>query len=267
MPQGFAMKDAKQHFERYKEMGKIDHCTYFVKNYLAFNFYCKVRFEGKDKVKQDRDYIDALKDDQKTQNRFLEYFEEHTDFLGLLKKFDKILEDSSVTHKSRLVSFKSVQVRSVQQGAWSKTSNGVTYTLEIHSGRVSDNMLDLSVKVQTKNAKYSIERRTFDIEGYEFESALNRQGLNKHQIDKTKSLFRERLDGRVENIAKLIHRSDKNMLDESNRELIYRGLIEILYQLRNALLHSDVRPWDQSIQKVYEQATLILQEVLEFLPF
>ncbi len=45
------------------------------------------------------------------------------------------------------------------------------------------------------------------------------------------------------------------MLDESSRKLIYWGLVEILYQLRNAVLHSDAHPSNQSIQRVYKQAT------------
>ncbi|WP_233705884.1 hypothetical protein [Helicobacter felis] len=82
------MKETKQHFEHYKEMCKIDYCAYFIKNYLAFNFHCKTRFKDK---KKDRDIIDALKDDKKVLNRFLEHLGEKPQFFVMLKYLDKTL--------------------------------------------------------------------------------------------------------------------------------------------------------------------------------
>ncbi|BCZ17680.1 hypothetical protein NHP190003_09620 [Helicobacter sp. NHP19-003] len=263
------MKEEQQHFEHYKEMGKIDYCTYFIKNYLALNFYCKTRFETRNK-KKDREIIDALKDDKQVLHRFSERLDENPKdeklkFFGLLKDFDKILEKSGVKHNTQLVSFTSVQVQPMQLEQWSEKNRKVTYVLKIHSDRVWDNMLNISVEVR-KSKPCSI-KGIFDIESDKFISALREKRLSDTQIKTIQDLFRKRLKGRVENIAKLIHRSDKNMLEGDDRGLIYRGLMEILYQLRNALLHSDVQLWVPRIQEVYKQATLILQEVLEFLPF
>ena len=47
----------------------------------------------------------------------------------------------------------------------------------------------------------------------------------------------------------------------NNKNLIARALVEILYQLRNALFHGEITPTSQ-IQKTYEPAYLILKRII-----
>ena len=47
----------------------------------------------------------------------------------------------------------------------------------------------------------------------------------------------------------------------SDKRLIARGLIEILYQLRNTLFHGEITP-DSEVQIVYQPAYLVLKRII-----
>ncbi|MFT4694110.1 MAG: hypothetical protein ACI8TE_001011 [Francisella sp.] len=58
-----------------------------------------------------------------------------------------------------------------------------------------------------------------------------------------------------------IDRSDAKDMTEK----LYKGFIEILYKLRNALFHSEVEP-NKDVMKVYKLTYFILRKIIHKIP-
>ena len=238
-----------QKFKHYKELVEIDYFTYFTKCYLALNAYIKAKFEG-----NDREKIDKLKEDVISQKRFKELFVSDT-FIANLKDFKQALYIGQIKNENIVASFQRVKIQSFNPKSLTPINkNQIIYNLKIVGGKdekVEFECLGKNNDVkEKKQCKYS-----------ELGQILNQTKLSKTQRDIIKSTFDREINQYHQDLTATIDSANNNSSDE-DKSIIYKGFVEIIYLLRNALFHSEIDPTQEAIQKVYRLAYVLFKDFI-----
>lgn len=246
-----------QRFKHFKEFIEIDYFTCFSKCYFALNAYIKAKFEC-----SDREKIDILKEDLAIQNRFKELLNNAT-FYSNLKEFKQRLYDTKVKNEGHIISFEKVKIQSFQNKDITNNNqpikrDGITYILKICSGK------DEKISFECINSKEETIQEKTTCKYAELETELNRTKLSKSQRDFIKSCFDEEISQYTRNLMNII--DDIEPTKTTDYQLIYKGFIEILYQLRNALFHGEIDPKEENACKVYKLAYLLFKDFIYKLP-
>lgn len=242
-----------QKFKHYKSLVEIDYFTYFTKCYLALNAYIKAKFEG-----NDREKIDKLKEDVISQNRFKELVASDT-FIANLKDFKQSLYVAQIKNENIVVSFERVKIQSFNPKSLAQINrNRIIYNLKIVGGKdekVEFQCLDKNNNVkENKQCKYS-----------ELEQILNQTKLSEPQRKTIKPAFDREIEQYHQDLTLKIDSANNNSSDE-DKSVIYKGFVEIIYLLRNALFHSEIDPTQEAVQKVYRLAYILLKDFIYKLP-
>ena len=247
-----------QRFQHFKEFIEIDYYAYFSKCYFALNAYIKVKFQDK----KDREKIDQLKEDSTIQNRFKELLDSDI-FCSNLKDFKQNLYNAQIKNEDNVISFEKVKIQSFQNKNILENNqpikkNGITYILKIYSGK------DEKISFECKNTKETTLQEEIKCKYSELETELNNTKLSKTQRDIIKSCFDKEIQQYNQNLMDTI--SNIEQQKDTNYNLVYKGFVEILYQLRNALFHSEINPKEENICKVYKFAYLLFKDFICKLP-
>lgn len=240
-----------QKFYHYKESIEIDYFTYFSKCYFALNAYIKEKYDGNDRGK-----IDALKDEKTIINRFNELLN-NAIFCSNLKEFKQALYEAQIKNNNELISFEKVKIKSFQDTLIKENKNSIRFNLNICAGK------DEKVKFQCIDSKGN-QLCEEECKYVELEQKLNQTKLSEPQRKTIKSLFDNKIAQYHKNLIEIIDNIQSN--ENNDRELLYKGLIEIIYQLRNALFHSQIDPKQDNVHKVYKIAYFLLKDVIYKLP-
>lgn len=245
-----------QNFQHFKEFVEIDYFTYFTKCYFAFNAYIKAKFQG-----NDREKIDSLKENTTIQSRFKELLDKDT-FCSNLKDFKQKLYETQIKNENVIISFERVRIQSFKEKQILNNEQPIkyhntTYILKILPGK------DERVSFQCKN-KNGEEIAKEECKYSKLTECLNKTKLSKFQRDKINSCFDEEIKNYNKDLTNEINNIEQKK--DTDYELIYKGFIEIIYQLRNALFHSEIDPKQENILKVYKLAYLLFKDFISNLP-
>lgn len=242
-----------QLFKEYRKNIKIDYFAYFAKCYFAFNAYLKAKFDG-----NDREKIDRLKNDIAPKNRFLELLDNDL-FNRTLIEFSDKLSETSVKNDEKIVSFEMVKIQAFQNKSLPEImKNTIKYELSIIAGK------DEKVKFKCINANNEDLCEIIECKYTELEQRLNKTRLSETQRKTIKSSFDEEIKKYNRNLISIINKG----IDRSDieKELIYKGFIEIIYLLRNALFHSQIDPGNEQMYNIYKLSYQLFKDFLYKLP-
>lgn len=249
-----------QRFQHFKEFIEIDYYAYFSKCYFALNAYIKVKFES-----NDREKIDQLKEDSTIQNRFKELLN-NANFCSNLRDFKQKLYEAQIKNADNIISFGKVKIQSFQNKDIMENNqpikkSGITYILKICSGK------DETISFECKNTKGESIQEKRKCKYSELATELNNTKLSKPQRDTIKSCFDKEIQQYNQDLTNTINKIELTKdTENTNYQLIYKGFVEILYQLRNALFHSEIDPKEENVCKVYKLAYLLFKDFICKLP-
>lgn len=240
-------------FKYYKEQMEIDYFTYFVKAYFALNAYIKAVFKG-----SDRDKINQLKEYTKMQRKFIEDLLEEELFRENLKIFKDALTRAEIKNDGVIISFQEVETQPFKPKKLETINkNKIIYDLEIVGGK------DKKIKFKCLNKK-NMPIGPIECSYKELANRLNKSNFTGAQRGIIESAFKKEIDNYSKNLVQKI--DDLNNIDDVGKNDVYKGSIEIIYCLRNALFHSQVDAQKQDVQEVYKFAYFLLRAIILELP-
>ena len=256
---------SKENVQEWIKLIEVDWLGQYAKAWIAFNaWYRKHLGSGRD-----RHIIQKIKSDEEgicstIESFFMDTGTESKAFQSNVAKLQSLLALTSIESEARKISFEAVtDYKHVQNII--ETVNGTTYEIEMDIENVQRN-----VKVKDSsdenifNGTIPQKVESLDINEDWFKSVFEN---TQHSLPasrqetliaflKESSPLHNILDSPKEDCIEI-----DNFQFINNQNLIARAIIEILYQLRNALFHGEITPTPE-IQKTYEPAYLILKQVI-----
>lgn len=249
--------------EKWRAISHIDYLTQFVKAWIPFNAWYKNYYPD---LKTDKDAIDAIKT---VSNRFkdkLENLLNGTDndsaiMKNAISNLHYQLERHTIKNNDVKISFKNIVI-----GENPKRYQELTkYTWKYEVTRDSANSKLITSKITDRNGSNKLLRNQnngFNID--ELKSDNQYQSINRKQRKYLEYCYNEINPKKpitlISNAEEFINISPYKFIN--NADTICKGVISILYLLRNSLFHGQIIP-DKETNKVYEQAYNILHRLVE----
>ena len=242
--------------QQWKQLIEVDWLGQYVKAWIAFNAWYRNSFS----LRNDRDIIDAIKNDEgnicsKIENYLSGNSSVQQSFQSAVADLHRSLSETVIKSKNRQISFQAIEdykhVKPIKE-----RKNNVLYKIKINR----DGKQRLVTVKNANGIKIYCETITKEqeVNNLDFQNSSRLSGAQKRT-----------LRGFLE-VSTPIH----NLLDYgsdplevgpynfiNNTNLIARAIVEILYELRNALFHGDITPRLES-QRVYQPAYLILKSLI-----
>lgn len=251
--------------ERWKVLADIDYITQFVKAWIAFNAWYKNYFPDLD---TDKEAIDTIKtSNNKFKNRLESLLNGDGNDSKLIKNeisnLHYQLSRHQIRNRSQCISFEKIIIERNQKNHESFMKNGLTYEAEIDS----NNHKQIELKITDRNGNDKILFKPNN--GYDLDELLNDatyNNLTTNQKNYLKSCYEEINPNK--SISLFLSDGDYIELGSykfiNDTDKICKGVITILYLLRNSLFHGQIIP-DKDTNKVYEPAYHILHKLVEAL--
>lgn len=246
---------------QWKQLVEVDWIGQYVKAWVAFNAWYRNTFPSDLK---DWEIIEEIKDDQGNIRSKIENFlsgsgSDSESFQLNVASLHKELTKATVKSSQKRIWLQQIfdykYVNSIQE-----IKRGITYKIDINirgKQRVvrvinSSNQELFNQTINSKDEKY-LPEESFPEEWFKDLSPTQR-----HILDGFLSASSP--------IHNLLNSSEDyinigNLKFINNKELIARALIEVLYQLRNALFHGEITP-NAEVQRVYQFAYLVLKQII-----
>lgn len=254
--------------DNWKKLADIDYFSMFVKAYIPFNAWMNLDYGTFD---TDRAKINEIK---RTPNLF------HNKIVALLQdngqeavafrvhigELHVALEQAQIFNQDRRVSFTCIHFKSTNPPTCDRRFNGMKY--HAHCKTAINNSTETIVEINNRKGQ-KVFSHTFAKYEYDIETV-------GRALASVKQAWKDELIGCYKSVAPL---SIETLLDNSTSgrsimcggirfisdlEKVTYGLIEVLFNLRNALLHGEINP-NGDANKVYGAAYQILRCVIECL--
>ena len=253
---------------QWKRLIEVDWLGQYVKAWVAFNAWYSNNFKPPSGKKRfsDRYIIEKIKDDEgdicsKIENFLSETGSDQKSFQSDVADLHKSLSDITVRSNGKRIWLKEIldyhYVNSAQN-----TRNNIEYEIEVDPQNKT-RTVKVSGRKPLNKTITAAEEEAFQGEKW-FEKLLDNgwfEQLSPAQRNHLRALLED--TSPIHNLL-----APDNAFTEigtynfiSDKKLIARGLIEILYQLRNALFHGEITP-NQEVQTVYQPAYLVLKQII-----
>ncbi|MCB4776807.1 MAG: hypothetical protein LGB72_01105 [Sulfurovum sp.] len=240
-------------FKEYRASIDIDYYVYFTKAYFAFNAYLKATYPSQN----DREKINSIKDFNVIKSKFELLVRTGKHFADDFNSLKNSLDSALIQNQGETILCNRVMVFNHRaESLYSNRYRGINYDIRAINGE----------KFTFKVGNSSQATCKYD----DLDSKLTELGLTDAQKTKVKDTINSFVASYSINLSPEIEKL-KDITDYSiseQEEIItktYRGYIEILYSLRNALFHSEVKP-NSDVMKVYKYAYFILRKILHEIP-
>ena len=248
---------------------EVDWLGQYAKTWMAFNAWYRSQF-GKEK--NDGKIIEKIKNDEEEICSEIENFLSGSGavekaFQSDIAELHDSLVDKNIKSKGTTISFEAIEDYQYTKDTKSIEENrrGITYKITIHA----DNKQRV-VRVENASGENIFDKTITaeDEESFQGEKWFEKLS-DSGWFEKLSQTQRNYLRADLEDsspIHNLLDFSDNfteigSYKFTSDKKLIARALIEILYQLRNSLFHGELTPTPE-VQKAYEPAYLILKWIL-----
>ncbi len=256
---------------QWKRLIEVDWLGQYVKTWVAFNAWYSNNFkppQGKKRF-SDRKIIEKIKNDEgdicsKIENFLLGTGSDQKSFQSNLADLHKALSDITIKSNGKRIWLQQISDYQEKKSIDNKR-NGITYKIKIDEKNKTR-----KVTVDNKSGKNIFKeiittQREESFQGEKWFEKLVDQGvfmkLTLSQRNHLKVLIEE--SSPIHNLL-----NSDNIPTEigpykftSDKKLIARAIIEILYQLRNALFHGEITP-SPEVQTVYQPAYLVLKKII-----
>jgi hypothetical protein len=253
--------------EKWKKLSSIDYFTQFVKAWISFNAWYKNYYP---ECNTDRQAIDHLKAKRnKIRDKLISLINDQNNdgviFKARISDLHSRLEQKYLYNRNERITFTQITVESNPRLQNTFTRNRCTYKavrgISNRSGEI-----DISIDNQSGNSTFSYTQRNgFNINDLTSNSDFLR--LSKSQQKNLKACYEEINPSRPVNLVNADPQSCIQMGSihfVNDAELLAKGVIEVLYKLRNILFHGEIVP-DDDTNKVYEPAYQILHTLIQSL--
>lgn len=254
--------------DNWKRFADIDYFSMFIKAYIPFNAWMNLDYAA---LATDRAKINEIK---RKPNLF------HNKIVALLQdngqdsaafrvhigELHVALEQAQIFNQDRRVSFTCICFKNDNPPTCNKSFRGIKY--HVHCGNATNNSTETILEIKNRKG-VKIFSHVFKEYEYDIETV-------GRALVSLKQSWKDELIGCYKSVAPLSRETllDNNTSSEaiicgeirfiSDIEKVTHGLIEILFNLRNALLHGEINP-NGDANKVYGAAYHILRSVIECL--
>jgi hypothetical protein len=270
--------------EKWKNLASIDYFTQFVKAWIPFNAWYKNYYPD---LKTDREAINEIKaHHNKFRNRLVSLLDNGDNdgvaFKSRIAELHLELERKHIFNKNERISFERIVIESNPKKQNNFSYQSVTYKVEREiSGRAKK---EVQIEIVDRNGGTRFcftQVNGFDLDELTLNQDFKR--LSQNQQNKLKTCYEEinpskpislliqdwHLIKDIKEDQDSISRSKKciemgNLLFINDTDQLCKGIIEILYKLRNVLFHGEIIP-DGDTNKVYEPAYQILYTLIQAL--
>lgn len=241
--------------QEWKRLMAVDWLGQYVKAWIAFNAWYRNAF----KLSKDREIIDAIKNDEgdvcsKIESCLLDSSTSGKSFQSEVADLHRSLSHTVIKSNEKRISFE--EIEDYKHAKYIKeTKNRITYKIKICADQ-KERIVLIKDSINKEIFNETIKRRD---EGHMPENWF--QSLTDAQKKTLKGFLDESTP--IHNL--ITSNSDCIQIGVfsfiNNPNIISRAIIEILYQLRNALFHGEITP-NSETQKVYKPAYLILESII-----
>jgi hypothetical protein len=254
--------------EKWKSLASIDYFTQFVKAWIPFNAWYKNYYPD---LKTDREAISEIKDSRnKFRNRLVSLLSNQDNdsfaFKSRIVELHLELERNHIFNKGQRITFEKVVVtnNSKKQNHFSRQS--LTYKVERNIPGRSKQEIQIDIVSKNGSAKFSYVQ----IDGFDLEDLMSHQDfikLTDTQRNNLKACYEEINPSKPisllsHDISNCIQMGNLHFINDTDN--LCKGIIEILYKLRNVLFHGEIIP-DNNTNMVYEPAYQILHTLIQAL--
>lgn len=254
--------------EKWKSLASIDYFTQFVKAWIPFNAWYKNYYPD---LKTDRETIDEIKANSNTfRNKLISLLKDLSNdgiaFRSRIAELHWELERKHIFNKNKRITFENIVIQNNPRKDYILRYQSITYKVEREIPNKPKKELQIYVVSKNGNNNFSYTQ----VNGFDIDDLTSHQDfmkLSKTQQNNLKICYEEINPSKP---ANLLTNDSNNCIQMGNFHFINdpnqlcKGIIEILYKLRNVLFHGEIVP-DSHTNKVYEPAYQILYALIQAL--
>lgn len=255
---------------RWISKSEVDYYTYFLTSWITFNAWFGIRY----KHSKERDKIEKIKEDvndpfHKAINDLLE--SNDTLFLQYISDlhFALLKAQLSTSHNKSILFDEIISIDNPNLPS-DFHKNQIRYHLRIEGENLKVDAID-----RNKKELFKYEIPTDDYCEQTFSAYLNRKKISVAQRKTLATAFKQASPkvkqkvienaprptaGEYYNAPKVKFKRDNSSTNDKGH-IVIKALVEILYQLRNLLVHGELEPTENS-KLIYQHAYLIMQMLL-----
>ncbi|WP_190810345.1 hypothetical protein [Flagellimonas sp. S3867] len=270
-----------QHFKKWVEDSGIDYYTYFIKAWIAFNSWYQQKYGANRQFSTERAIINEIKRSSNDFSNAIENYIEGTgddsdNFRAYLASLCKALQDCTIENGEERISFSQIVIETNRYNQVNENHRGIRYFIERDD---SNNTVRVVVENSNGTSKYFLDQAS----GYSIEEIKSHRQWNgltsaqQEQLEQNYHSINPRLP--INLIRRPHEKLEGQSFDERNyyecgsfdfvrnqdssrkADSITKGLIEILYRLRNALFHGELDPSGDTME-VYKYTYLIMKMLI-----
>jgi len=262
----------------WKRLADIDYFGMYVKAYIPFNAWMNLNYMDD----SDRAKINAIKREANIfRNKIVALLQDDdqggVNFRARLGELHDALEKAQIYNQGRIVSFHAIRFKNEKDHFCKGDKRGIHF--HVHCGDKKHPFEGKTVLIikGRKRSGASINHFYKEFEAYEYDMQKVSQCISVL----TNEVWRQEILAMYRSVAPIV---DKDLVTGKKNEVgkpvtsiecgrfyftpkvvrVAQGLIEVLYNLRNALFHGEINP-NEEANKVYGAAYHILRCVIECL--
>lgn len=259
------------HKEEWKRLADIDYFGLFVKSYIPFNAWMNVSYTGQD-LGSDRAKINAIKKDPNPfRNKICALLnannQEGSYFRGLIGELHDLLENHYIYNQDKRISFTCIIIGKNPTNLSTYSYRGITYRVQYGNGVPGNTQTEVLIKNHAGDAIVHITQPDYDIDGLK----AHQKFIAITQDERKKILLncytqvepyivKDFTTGFDINDEKSFYQCGNYKFIKEGENLA-KGLIEIIYNMRNTLFHGELIP-DDDANRTYGAAYKILRTLI-----
>lgn len=274
------MPVSTENIRRWIEQSNIDYITYFIKAWIPFNAWYNSTYET---LRDDREKINAIKRTQgdpvrRGINTYLESTGQvNQEFRSYLSALHHALEQASLGSREGLISFRGIiKEKNTTNLVDNETKRQITYFLRRTDGARLGEVTSMEIFLKDRNGHTFFTYQHAEYDWGHLQAIPAFGALSPPQQENTRLYFEylhpivviDAIETNKQEAPKNYYPCDsydfkRDTTDNfCNGKVVVKGLIEVLYQLRNILFHGELTP-NETVQPVYKNAYFLLKMLLE----
>lgn len=252
--------------ERWLALAEIDYLTQFVKSWIPFNAWYMNMYPS---IRQDREIINEIKTNSNLfRDRLLALLNGSDNdsiiFKGNIAKLHKQLESTYIPKADTRISFTSINIETNPNTVEIHNYRRWTYKVELIRSPTGNNFNSLVTNFnQTTQYTYSQPRFNITDLVHHISNNSNLTEVQSKCLIQTYDKINPKKPTNLISPNKIGIKAGEIFLIDDTEKLV-KGLIEIIYKLRNILFHGELIP-NKDNKKVYEPAFYILNSLIQSL--
>jgi hypothetical protein len=251
---------------KWKTKIEVDYFTEFVKTWIAFNAWYKMTYQNEN---TDRQIIDRIKEESNSVRDRIRALlsprndEENRRFKENIGLLHRELERKHIHNKGERITFEAVITGNNPNRQLSESRRGILYNINCVYQRGELSTLDVVVANSNGNI-FQCQQTVYDYR--EVTNMRDYGNLSVAQKEYLEAFYRDLRPKLTENLLK--DEEPNTQMGEytfsDDTTFLAKGIIEILYLIRNSLFHGSIIP-DKETNGIYERGYQILKMIVEVL--